>query len=104
MMISWTQQMIDIQELFLTFNVTSSENLYNLKDFTQEKDWGEGTTLERIELYDFTVNPYTNKYTSMAALIGALLAFTFYTSSLLERNTVLIDQTNQVAVLVDHEQ
>ncbi len=30
-------------------------------------------------------------------LIGALLAFTFYTSSLLERNTVLIDQTNQVA-------
>ena len=31
------------------------------------------------------------------SLIGALLAFTFYTSSLLERNTVLIDQTNQVA-------
>lgn len=30
-------------------------------------------------------------------LIGALLAFTFYTSSLLERNTVLIAQTNQVA-------
>ncbi|WP_296244705.1 MULTISPECIES: ATP-binding protein [unclassified Psychrobacter] len=30
-------------------------------------------------------------------LIGALLAFTFYTSSLLERNTVLIDRTNQVA-------
>lgn len=30
-------------------------------------------------------------------LIGALFAFTFYTSSLLERNTVLIDQTNQVA-------
>ncbi|WP_227670525.1 ATP-binding protein [Psychrobacter maritimus] len=30
-------------------------------------------------------------------MIGALLAFTFYTSSLLERNTVLIDQTNQVA-------
>lgn len=31
------------------------------------------------------------------SLIGALLAFTFYTSSLLERNTVLIDRTNQVA-------
>ena len=31
------------------------------------------------------------------SLIGALLAFTFYTSSLLERNTVLIDKTNQVA-------
>lgn len=31
------------------------------------------------------------------SLIAALLAFTFYTSSLLERNTVLIDQTNQVA-------
>ncbi|MGP5100513.1 ATP-binding protein [Psychrobacter celer] len=31
------------------------------------------------------------------SLIGALLAFTFYTSSLLERNTALIDQTNQVA-------
>ncbi len=31
------------------------------------------------------------------SLIGALLAFTFYTSSLLERNTILIDQTNQVA-------
>ncbi len=31
------------------------------------------------------------------SLIGALLAFTFYTSSLLERNTVLIDQTNKVA-------
>jgi len=31
------------------------------------------------------------------SLIGALLVFTFYTSSLLERNTVLIDQTNQVA-------
>lgn len=30
-------------------------------------------------------------------LIGALLVFTFYTSSLLERNTVLIDQTNEVA-------
>ena len=30
-------------------------------------------------------------------LIGALLAFTFYTSSLLERNTALIDQTNKVA-------
>lgn len=30
-------------------------------------------------------------------LIGALLAFTFYTSSLLVRNTALIDQTNQVA-------
>ena len=30
-------------------------------------------------------------------LIGALLAFTFYTSSLLQRNTVLIDKTNQVA-------
>ena len=31
------------------------------------------------------------------SLIGALLAFTFYTSSLLERNTALIDQTNKVA-------
>ena len=31
------------------------------------------------------------------SLIGALLAFTFYTSSLLERNTALIDQSNQVA-------
>ena len=31
------------------------------------------------------------------SLIGALLAFTFYTSSLLERNTILIDKTNQVA-------
>ncbi|PWK12942.1 Hpt domain-containing protein [Psychrobacter immobilis] len=31
------------------------------------------------------------------SLIGALLAFTFYTSNLLERNTALIDQTNQVA-------
>lgn len=31
------------------------------------------------------------------SLIGTLLAFTFYTSSLLERNTVLIDKTNQVA-------
>jgi len=31
------------------------------------------------------------------SLIGALLAFTFYTSSLLEKNTALIDQTNQVA-------
>lgn len=31
------------------------------------------------------------------SLIGALLAFTFYTSSLLERNTALIDQTNRVA-------
>ena len=31
------------------------------------------------------------------SLIGALLAFTFYTSSLLERNTVVIDRTNQVA-------
>ena len=31
------------------------------------------------------------------SLIAALLAFTFYTSSLLERNTVLIDRTNQVA-------
>ena len=31
------------------------------------------------------------------SLIGALLAFTFYTSSLLEKNTILIDQTNQVA-------
>lgn len=31
------------------------------------------------------------------SLIGALLAFTFYTSSLLEKNTTLIDQTNQVA-------
>jgi len=31
------------------------------------------------------------------SLIAALLAFTFYTSSLLERNTVLIDHTNQVA-------
>ncbi len=31
------------------------------------------------------------------SLIGALLAFTFYTSSLLVRNTALIDQSNQVA-------
>ena len=31
------------------------------------------------------------------SLIGALLAFTFFTSSLIERNTVLIDRTNQVA-------
>lgn len=31
------------------------------------------------------------------SLIGALLAFTFFTSSLLVRNTALIDQTNQVA-------
>lgn len=31
------------------------------------------------------------------SLISALLAFTFYTSNLLERNTALIDQTNQVA-------
>lgn len=52
-----------------------------------------------------TVNNINNKrYQSLIVsialfltLIGALLAFTFYTSSLLERNTVLIDQTNQVA-------
>ena len=43
---------------------------------------------------------YQNLIISIAlflSLIGALLAFTFYTSSLLERNTVLIDRTNQVA-------
>ena len=52
-----------------------------------------------------TVNNIDNKrYQSLIVsialfltLIGALLAFTFYTSSLLERNTVLIAQTNQVA-------
>lgn len=31
------------------------------------------------------------------SLIVALLAFTFYTSNLLERNTALINQTNRVA-------
>lgn len=52
-----------------------------------------------------TINNVDNKrYQSLIisialflTLIGALLAFTFYTSSLLERNTVLIAQTNQVA-------
>ena len=35
--------------------------------------------------------------TLFLSLIAALLAFTFYTSSLLEKNTILIDQTNKVA-------
>ncbi|CAM4177716.1 ATP-binding protein [Psychrobacter arenosus] len=35
--------------------------------------------------------------TLFLTLIGALLAFTFFTSSLLERNTSLIDETNKVA-------
>ena len=51
-----------------------------------------------------TYNTENKRYRSLIisialflSLIGALLAFTFYTSSLLERNTVLIDRTNQVA-------
>ena len=74
MMIGWIQQMINIQELFLSINVNASESLYNLKKLIQSKNWGEGTQLQKIELYNFTVSPYNNLYTSMAAIVGAILA------------------------------